>query len=507
MRKKIQINFLLFVFIIIVVPINAFATETIEESSAIEETETTASEVETEPEKINISSLPMLAIENQIYQGKSCKPTVKIDGLKENKDYKVKYKNNKKPGKATISVIGIGNYCGSVQLTFKINLDTVRNLKYENVSDGIKIHWQKVAGADGYIIYRKTNKNSSWRKVSQTNKNSWTDKNVVYGKEYFYTIRAFAQAEDSILKGEYNENGIKAKFMILAPKLKETISKESSVIVKWDKVKGATKYYVYRKNKSTSKWKKIASVKNISYEDKTVKKGEKYLYTVKSVYKNVESKYDEKGLQGAVLAGSVTMKSIFISSTGKATIKWDKINNVDGYLIYRKTSNGKWQKVGNTSSNKATWSEIGLKKDKQYSYKVAGYRLLNSKKVVGEQGTSMTPKLDYGGEYVKNVTKTYLGISGAGRKMYSYTIGTGKNHVVITMAIHGWEDSWAKDAIMLVKTGNRLISDASKNLNRLKNIIIQLLSFLWQIQMAFMMDILVMDLEDAQLIGIIIREN
>lgn len=463
MKNRICIVFCIIMFIISIFSTTVFAQETTEESASVEET----SEQETEPERIDINSFKMPIIENQIYQGKPCKPTVKIDGLKENENYKIKYENNTKPGTAYISVEGIGDYCGSVQLSFEIVLDSVKNLKYDAVSEGIKLHWKKVVGADGYCIYRKDKKSASWKKVAQNQNDScsWTDKKVSYGKEYFYTVSAFVKVDHSILESAYNENAIKVKVVLPSPKLKETVSKSSSVRIKWEKVKDVTKYYIYRKTKST-KWKKIASVKNTSYEDKTVKYEQKYLYTVKAVYKNIESKYDKNGLQGATLADSVTMKSIFIGSSGKSVVGWNKINHVDGYLIYRKTSNGKWQKVGDTSANKFSWSETG--KNKQHSYVVAGYRLLNGKKVAGKIGVGITPTLEYGKEYVKNVTKTYLGTSGANRKMYSYTIGSGKNHLVITMAIHGWEDVWARDGLMLVKTGNKLIVKASKDLAMLK---------------------------------------
>lgn len=54
------------------------------------------------------------------YTGKSIKPKIKIKGLKLNKHYKVIYKKNKKPGKATIYIKGKGKIKGTKKVTFKI---------------------------------------------------------------------------------------------------------------------------------------------------------------------------------------------------------------------------------------------------------------------------------------------------------------------------------------------------------------------------------------------------
>ena len=58
------------------------------------------------------------------YTGKSIKPTpkLKVNGytLKKGTDYTVTYSNNKKKGKATITLKGKGNYKGSKKKTFKI---------------------------------------------------------------------------------------------------------------------------------------------------------------------------------------------------------------------------------------------------------------------------------------------------------------------------------------------------------------------------------------------------
>ena len=74
-----------------------------------------------------------LAYDEKTYTGKALKPAlpVKYDGktLKNGKDYTVSYKNNKKPGLATVTVKGKVEYYGTATATFKIAPKAVTNFK------------------------------------------------------------------------------------------------------------------------------------------------------------------------------------------------------------------------------------------------------------------------------------------------------------------------------------------------------------------------------------------
>ena len=61
------------------------------------------------------------AIENQQYSGKPVTPAVVIPGLKQNTDYHVSYWDNDSPGKASVTVTGLGCYEGTRTLYFSIN--------------------------------------------------------------------------------------------------------------------------------------------------------------------------------------------------------------------------------------------------------------------------------------------------------------------------------------------------------------------------------------------------
>ena len=96
---------------------------------------------------IDISILSLNKIPNQTYTGKTIKPKLTIkDGIKvldEDIDYILSYSNNKEVGTATITIKGIGRYCGTKNVTFKI------------VPNDINLHWAENTIIDfidkGYI--------------------------------------------------------------------------------------------------------------------------------------------------------------------------------------------------------------------------------------------------------------------------------------------------------------------------------------------------------------------
>ena len=58
------------------------------------------------------------------------------------------------------------------------------------------------------------------------------------------------------------------------------------------------------------------------------------------------------------------------------------------------------------------------------------------------------------------------GTSGAGRALTGWRLGNGSKALVLTFAIHGWEDHWARDGQLLVDTANALIRSLETKLKK-----------------------------------------
>ncbi len=159
-------------------------------------------------------------------------------------------------------------------------MSTPKITSIANTSNSITIKWGKITGATGYIIYRKTD-GGKWQNLGKTKSTSFTDKTAKAGITYRYTIKAYYGSYVS----SYNSNGSAIR-RLTTPKLISSTSQRDGVLLKWNKVTGATGYVVYRKA-SSGEWKAIATVKGnskVKYLDETPRKGATYQYCIKAYY-------------------------------------------------------------------------------------------------------------------------------------------------------------------------------------------------------------------------------
>lgn len=173
--------------------------------------------------------------------------------------------------------------------------------------------------------------------------------------------------------------------------VKLTTVNYNTINLSWNEVEGATEYFIYRKTSSSSKYTMIASTKELTYSDDSVKTGTTYNYIVKAsndyTYTN-SNKYTIKSIPGTVNEITLT------ESYNSVTLKWNKVDGATGYYIYRATSlNGKYTKIGSTT--KLNYKNSSLTTNKTYYYKVVAYKTVNKKAVLGKESTiiSATPYL------------------------------------------------------------------------------------------------------------------
>ena len=147
-----------------------------------------------------------------VYDGKSKKPSMKVTykstTLKEGKDYSVTYGENKKSGKGTITLYGMGNFTGIKSATFKIYPSKVTGEKViKNTTSTLTLSWKKQDGVSGYRIYRATSSNGKYTYIGSTSSkvNTYTDKKLTRNKTYYYKIRAYKNLNNEKLYGDYSK--------------------------------------------------------------------------------------------------------------------------------------------------------------------------------------------------------------------------------------------------------------------------------------------------------------
>ncbi len=240
----------------------------------------------------------------------------------------------------------------------------------ENTTKGIKVKWQKVSGTTGYIISRKT-ADGSWKEIAQVeNVASYTDKSVKPGEKFTYTV---IPVKDDF-KGFCDEKGVTCKF-IQRPEVTGIEATAYGVRLSWKPVAKCSGYIVYRKT-GNGDWVRLAKTDNknaSSYVDQKAKSGKEYTYIVRAHSGGYKSYYNAP-------AGEITYieapNLVGVNSKQKGIkVKWDTVGGADGYIIYRKTADGKYARVGKVKDADAEYFyDKTAKKGKTYYYAVVAYK-------------------------------------------------------------------------------------------------------------------------------------
>ncbi len=239
----------------------------------------------------------------------------------------------------------------------------------------IRLKWKDVLGADQYIVYRKVYGESEWEKIKVTTSYDDSgdttyviakDSSALSGKKYVYTVVA-SDGEDYSAKYEKGW----AITYLAAPTLKSVKNSYSGPKLTWGKVSGASKYYIYRRTKSTE-WKYLASTISTSYVDKTAKSDTKYYYVVKSVKGSLSSYHSATYFNTVCktvdyLAAPVV--KVANNKTTSITVSWSKVSGAQKYYVYRKAGSAtSWTRVKTTTST--SFTDKNVKNGTTYKYMV-----------------------------------------------------------------------------------------------------------------------------------------
>jgi len=248
-----------------------------------------------------------------------------------------------------------------------IFLSIPKLIKAANATSGIKVTWEKVEGANGYIIGRKTS-STGWVKIAETEDvDSYIDKTAKAGTTYTYTV---VPVSDDV-KGFYDAEGITYKRLSKVTTESATNTADGVKVV-WKPVSKCSGYRVYRKTEDGS-WKRIATVKGSTksyYTDKTAKSGTKYIYKVVAYSGSYISYYTEASRYYLEAPELLSAKS---GKTG-VTAKWETVKGASGYYVYRKEADGSYKKLATVKGGtKYSYLDKSAKKGRTYTYKVKAY--------------------------------------------------------------------------------------------------------------------------------------
>ena len=93
-------------------------------------------------------------------------------------------------------------------------LPTVTGFKATTAASSVKLNWNKVSSADGYVVYKYDNTKKTWVRLIKTTSNvdSYTVSKLNSANEYKFAIRAYkTMSGKEILSESFPQLSIKTK--------------------------------------------------------------------------------------------------------------------------------------------------------------------------------------------------------------------------------------------------------------------------------------------------------
>lgn len=384
--------------------------------------------------------------------------------LVKDKDFTVSYKNNTKPGTATVTVTGIGNYAGTLTKTFKINsketkVDKVTGFaSQETTTSSIKLAWNKV-DCDGYEITRYSTGSKKYVKIADINNadiTTYTDSGRTSGCYYKYKIRAY-KVVDGVKVYSEESNIVKATAKPQAPALKAGTIDSDSISMSWNAIGRASGYEVYRKDANSEDYKLVKDLNATTYTDKGLAKGTEYSYKVKS-YRVVDGVKVYSGDSNSISAKIKDSFKLNLEKTTRNSVEfsWDKVKDATGYEILRYSTASKkyvviddidFDKLSDEDREASEEAEVysyldqGKTSATIYNYKVKAYNKVDGKKVYLKESeklkattTPLTPNVTVKSSSKKTARLTWKNCStrATGYKVYMATSKNGTYKLVKT---------------------------------------------------------------------------
>ncbi len=249
-----------------------------------------------------------------------------------------------------------------------MNFGTIEKISAAPISNGIRVKWSALNGAESYSVLRKLKTDTSWKVIAKNVKTTqYDDKSAASGVYYNYTVKAY--------KGKYSADTSATNptaCYIAAPKATVT-NTTSGVKVGITAVGGATKYVLKRETVggSTVTLATIASSSfksgQYTYLDKTAKAKAKYVYSVYATKDSIKSSTRKCSELTRIATPRITARK---NVNEGISVKWDAVSGATKYCIYRKVAGASafsyYKTVKNTS-----FVDTSVTNGKTYSYSIA----------------------------------------------------------------------------------------------------------------------------------------
>lgn len=276
------------------------------------------------------------------------------------------------------------------------NNTKVTGLSAKTTGNGkMTLSWKKVSDADGYYIFKKNSKGSTWsyEYFGKTKDTSMTiSKLPNFNEVYNFVVRPYKERSERLYVGAQSENVLYQCKPVVTVKLN---SSSDGVNVSWTEVPGATSYKVSKsRTGKDNTWRTVCEkTTKLSCVDKkeideswyyrviATKSGEKYSMVGDFAY-----------YKAAILATPSITSIKNVASTGKVYMQWNTVKGAKKYEIYRSKSGkeGSYSRLYTTT--KTNFTNTSIEPGQKYYYKVRAINTDNNLKSKFSSSKSATGK-------------------------------------------------------------------------------------------------------------------
>lgn len=254
----------------------------------------------------------------------------------------------------------------------------------------VVLKWKPVEGAAKYEVYRSGTKNGTYKLYCTLTGTTYTNRTANAGYTYYYKVKAISKV---LPEGNSAFSTVVSRTCDCAMPTLELVgygkdgalyeidyNDNGNIIFKWNKVKGAGSYKVYRSGYMNGSYKLLGETKNTTFTDTTATAGYYYYYKIVAV--SSRSSYADSAAFQVVAAPSFpAVKNLKGSSSSSGiTLKWDPVKGVDGYIIAMGSSKDidKMKGVYTVEDTKVTDSRLSS----GYWYAVIAYKYRSDGNVI-----------------------------------------------------------------------------------------------------------------------------
>ena len=245
----------------------------------------------------------------------------------------------------------------------------------------------------GIEIYRKSGK--KYKKIATTTSDQYVDKDLKADTTYSYKARTYAY-------NTVTKKTVYSDYVFFSAEtstdnyidVKAVKASKNSVKLTWTKVKGATKYEIYRTSTSSTdtnyskkngiasnaKWKLVKTVnsaKTVKYTDKKLTSGESYAYKVVAVYKSGKDAKNIFDVAYVTLDLQTPQNVVALLSGSKVKVTWDADKYAKKYEVKYTKYNAQRKAYTDdpvvVSTKKANYTIKGLKAGEYVNVQVRAY--------------------------------------------------------------------------------------------------------------------------------------